>query len=172
LHASGEELGELTDLAAELVELATDSREAEPVSRFDLVSVTAAVVERVQRRTGRIIELSGVDSALVSGRAAMIDRAITNLVENAVKFSPADTPVDVIIGERSVQVRDGGPGIPEEDQERIFDRFYRSTITRSAPGSGLGLAIVKQTIDAHGGAVFATDNPGGGAIVGFELPVV
>ena len=74
------------------------------------------------------------------------------------------------VGRGRVEVRDHGPGIAPEDQPLVFERFYRSTSARTEPGSGLGLAIVKQIVDRHGGQAWATNQPGGGAVVGFELP--
>ena len=81
----------------------------------------------------------------------MIERAIANLVDNAVKYSPDDTPIDVAVDGSSVVVRDRGPGIDPADQPHVFDRFYRATTARTAPGSGLGLAITRQIVERHGG---------------------
>ena len=71
-----------------------------------------------------------------------------------------------------VEVSDRGPGIAEADLPRLFDRFYRADAARSLPGSGLGLAIVRDLAESHGGSVFATNRAGGGATIGFELPIV
>ena len=86
------------------------------------------------------------------------------MVDNAAKFSDAPTPVEVIVRPGFVQVKDHGPGIAPEDQEHIFDRFYRSADARSKPGSGLGLAIVDQIVRAHSGKVTGANAPGGGAV--------
>ena len=108
------------------------------------------------------------------GDPAGLERAIGNLLGNAVKFSPADQPIAVIVEADSVEVLDRGPGIPEDEIDRIFDRFYRSDSTRTMTGSGLGLAIVSEIAAAHGGDTFARNREGGGATVGFtvnpELP--
>ncbi len=77
--------------------------------------------------------------------------------------------IDVRVGDGVVTVSDAGPGIPADEKERVFDRFYRSTTTRDTPGSGLGLAIVKQIVEDHGGTVFVDDSPLGGASVGFRF---
>ena len=106
---------------------------------------------------------------VVTVRQHMIERAVSNLIDNAVKYSPDGAPVDVIVDGTRVEVRDHGNGIADADLARIFDRFYRATEARTAPGSGLGLAIVSQIVEGHGGRVFA-GNHGGGAAVGFELP--
>jgi two-component system sensor histidine kinase MprB len=170
------ETGELTTLLTELVELATDRSAGEPLDDVDLVVLTDGVVERARRRTGRDITVtaahgSAAEPALVTVRQHMIERALSNLVDNAVKYSPDGAPVEVVVGPRSVEVRDHGGGIADEDLPRIFDRFYRATAARTAPGSGLGLAIVSQIIEAHGGRVYAS-NHADGAVVGFELPAV
>ena len=93
-------------------------------------------------------------------------------MENAAKFSPADTPIDVVVDGGCVIVSDRGPGIDPADLPHVFDRFYRATAARSLPGSGLGLAIVRDVVEAHGGQVMAANRPGGGAQLGFRLPLV
>ena len=103
------------------------------------------------------------------GRPRMLERAIVNLVENAIKYSTPGTPVTVEVSQLAVTVIDQGPGIDPKDLPYIFDRFYRSDQARSAQGSGLGLAIVRQIVERHGGEVTATNTPSGGAAVGFRL---
>jgi two-component system sensor histidine kinase MprB len=164
------ELGELTDLVSELVELATDARVAEePVSQVELADLVEQVAERGRRRTGRTIVVMA-DDGTIEGRPAMLERAVTNLVDNAHKWSPLDAPIEVSVREGTVEVIDHGPGIDENDRTLVFDRFYRAEDARAMPGSGLGLAIVKQVVDLHGGRVWADETPGGGARVGFQLP--
>ena len=92
-----------------------------------------------------------------------LERAVANLLENAVKWSPADGRVDVELRDGELRVRDRGPGIDPEDLDRVFDRFYRAPAARSVPGSGLGLAIVRQVVEEHGGSVSAENAPDGGA---------
>ncbi len=168
------ETKELTSLVNELVELATDRRDDEPAQECDLGSLCEQAAARVRRRTGR--EISVVcDDSVVSCRAAAIDRAVLNLIDNAAKFS-ADTNVgstiEVEVSGGRVAVSDRGPGIPTDDLSHVFDRFYRSVSSRSLPGSGLGLAIVRDIIESHGGTVFAVPRDGGGSTVGFTLPLV
>jgi two-component system sensor histidine kinase MprB len=91
-------------------------------------------------------------------------------VDNAVKFSPDGTPVDVTIASGRVTIRDHGPGLADADVKRIFDRFYRSDAARQLPGSGLGLSIVHDVVTRCGGTVFAGNHPAGGAVIGFVLP--
>jgi two-component system sensor histidine kinase MprB len=109
---------------------------------------------------------------MVSGNEAMIERAVTNLLGNAHKFSPPGEPIDVVVRAGFVSVRDRGPGVPVADRERVFDRFYRADATRTLPGSGLGLAIVAQIVARHGGETWVTESEHGGADVGFRLPTV
>lgn len=164
------EVQELTNLSAELVELATSAqRSDEATTAVDLAEIATAVAVRAQHRSGRDVSVIVGSRAELVGRVHQLERAITNLVENALKFSPPDTPVIVTVDGRSVRVADRGPGIPPEDRALVFDRFYRSVTTRDAPGSGLGLAIVADIVTAHGGSVIVEDNPGGGAVVGFSL---
>jgi two-component system sensor histidine kinase MprB len=106
------------------------------------------------------------------GRPRDLARAISNLVDNAAKFSEAPLAIDVIVSPGTITVRDRGPGVAPEDQGHVFDRFYRSASDRSKPGSGLGLAIVDQTAKAHGGAVSVSNHPEGGAVFALVLPEV
>ncbi len=164
------ELSELGDLVTELVDLATDARRAEPVTPgLRLDEVAAAAVERARRRTGREISLRS-EPAPIDGRLAMLDRAVSNLVDNAVKWSPPGAPIEVAVAGGRVTVRDHGPGIDPADLPHVFDRFYRAAAARTTPGSGLGLAIVRNVAEAHGGRAWAEAAPGGGALVGFEIP--
>jgi two-component system, OmpR family, sensor histidine kinase MprB len=107
---------------------------------------------------------------VVSVRPTQFERALGNLLDNAAKWSPADTGIEVRIEGGELVVADRGPGMAADELPRIFDRFYRSPAARATPGSGLGLAIVKQAVEANGGRVFARNGPGGGAEIGFSLP--
>lgn len=170
LGAVRTDVDELTHLMTELVELATDRSSDEPVVTVDLADLAEAVAARARRRAGRTIEVVVDGEGTVMARAQMIERAIVNLVDNAVKYSPAPTPIEIHAGPTSVEVRDHGPGIAGEEQQLVFERFYRADASRSLPGSGLGLAIVQQIVERHGGRVWARPAPDGGACVGFELP--
>lgn len=159
---------ELTALVNELVELATDRRDAEPLQHVRLGDIASRVVDRVQRRTGREVLLNA-DNSAIEGQAAALERAVLNLVDNAAKFSD-DGPIEVTVENLTLTVRDHGPGIRDVDLPHVFDRFFRAVDQRSKPGSGLGLAIVKSVVDAHHGTVFARNADGGGAELGFTLP--
>jgi two-component system sensor histidine kinase MprB len=170
------ELEELSALVAELVALATEQRaDDEPITEIDLAALTEAVAERARRRTGRTVNVSA-SQTVIAGRPLGLERALTNLVDNAAKWGPPDEPIEVTVDSDDnvtrVTVRDHGPGIAAADRPLVFDRFYRATAARSMPGSGLGLSIVKQVVTSHGGRVFAEapSDGGPGAVVGFELP--
>jgi two-component system, OmpR family, sensor histidine kinase MprB len=156
------ELRELTDLVSELVELATDTHTEEAVEQIDLSELVDRVVTRQQRRTGRDIALETDQPAIIVGRVTLLERAITNLLDNALKFSPPDTAVEVEVRGADIEIRDRGAGIAPEDLPHVFDRFYRSTTARGVPGSGLGLAIVEQIAQLHRGTITIAPRPGGG----------
>ena len=166
------EVDELTELSQELSALATDQRASEATQEIDLLNVVTEVAERAMRRAHVPITLHATADTHVTARPSQLDRAISNLIDNAVKFNSGDAPIEVHIGARRVEVRDHGPGIPDADKPHIFERFYRATSTRSMPGSGLGLAIVAQFAEDHGATAYVLDNAGGGAIVGIQFPIV
>ncbi len=164
----GEEVGELTTLVGEIVDLGTDSRQADPPRPCDLAEVAAVVADRARRRHRRDVTVTG-NPVPLHGQPAMLERALSNLVDNAVKFSPAGTPVTIDVQPDRVSVRDHGPGIADQDRPHLFDRFYRASAARTLPGSGLGLAIVAQVAEEHGGTPFAGNDERGGAVVGFTF---
>ena len=99
------------------------------------------------------------------GEPERIQRAISNLVDNALKWSPDGGSVEIELAGGGLSVRDHGPGFAEADLPHVFERFYRADNARAMPGSGLGLAIVRQAAEAHGGQVQAANAPGGGALL-------
>lgn len=171
LAAAHAEVEELSTLVTEVVDLATDRYEEEPTSRVVLGEVVAAVAERLERRNGRRVRIADDGSAVV-GKTAALDRAITNIVTNADKWSPRGDPIEVTVSSGCVTVTDTGPGFEPEDIDHVFERFYRSTEARSTPGSGLGLSIVRQVVEDHDGEVFVRNRSDGrGAVVGFCVPL-
>lgn len=167
------EIRELTALVTELVDLASEqsAQEAdEPTAPVALRTIAAQVAERASRRGQRPVRVTGEGAAL-TGRPGALQRAVENLVDNALKWGPPGQPVDIVLSGGKLTVRDRGPGIPDRDLPYVFDRFHRAVEARSLPGSGLGLAIVKDVAERHGGQVHARNHPGGGAEVGFTLPV-
>jgi two-component system sensor histidine kinase MprB len=171
LEAATLELEELSALVTELVDLAIERRpEDRDLEDIDLGTLTQGVVERAERRYSRTFELDVDDPAVVRGAASLLERAVSNLLDNASKFSPRDSPIEVDVHGAEITVRDHGPGIPEDERSRVFDRFYRADGARTMPGSGLGLAIVRQVVAEHGGTVDIEETPGGGTMVRVDLP--
>jgi two-component system, OmpR family, sensor histidine kinase MprB len=169
LHDVVEQLGEMTNLISELIELARGQQqqlETEDV-RLDLVATEA--VERARRNRPGVFFKTDVDETTVRGVPATIERAVANLLDNAAKWSPPNGMVEVVVRDGRVVVRDHGPGIDEEDLPYVFDRFYRARKARGLPGSGLGLAIVRQVAEAHGGRVVAERAEGGGTRMTLQL---
>ena len=163
------EVDELAALTGELSSLASDQRLVEQLQIVNLGEAVEEVVERARRRSGRIINLERKSPASIRVRPSQLDRAISNLIDNALKFCPTSQPVDVFVSNNRIEVCDHGPGISDADKPHIFDRFYRAVATRALPGSGLGLAIVKQFADDHDAVVNAVDTPGGGATISIEF---
>ena len=162
------EIEELGDLFDEVMLLATDDvARAEPATEVDLAEIVTEAVERFRRRSERSVNLT-VEQTMMTGNPTLLDRAVTNLLGNAHKFSPPGKPIDVTLADRWVTVRDHGPGIAPAELDRVFDRFYRADDARAQPGSGLGLAIVRQIAEQHGGHVKAGNAADGGAEVGFS----
>jgi two-component system sensor histidine kinase MprB len=164
-----EQLGEMTTLIAELIELARGEQQwAEPEEvRLDLVAADA--VERARRDRPAVSFVTSIEESVVHGIPSNIERAVANLLDNAAKWSPPNGEVEVAVRDGRVSVRDHGPGIDEEDLPHVFDRFYRAPSARGMPGSGLGLAIVRQVAEAHGGAVVAERAEGGGTRITLQL---
>lgn len=160
---------ELAAMAGALVELARDSDTPtrRELVRLDLVAENAA--GRARHTHGATVEVR-LSPCVVQGDADQIERAIGNLLDNAVKWSPPEGTVTLTVADGEVVVADEGPGIAEVDLPFVFDRFYRSATARGKPGSGLGLAIVRQAAEAHGGTV-SIGNSTRGAVARLRLPV-
>ncbi|MFJ7331667.1 ATP-binding protein [Streptomyces sp. NPDC101116] len=172
----GQEARELTDLVNELVDLAAGQSDTEPPQRVDVADIAEEVAGAARRRSGRQILLRTSGDTTTDGRPGMLTRALSNLVENAVKFDRGGrAPVEIVVsgparpGRIRIEVLDRGPGIDDRDLTRVFDRFYRAADARSLPGSGLGLSIVREVALAHGGAPFAFRREGGGTVTGFTV---
>ena len=135
----------------------------------DLVALTRD--DHLQRQPEKLH--TTLEPVPILGDAPTLERAITNLLDNAVKFSPSDGEIWVELTSAGVlTIVDSGPGVADEDLPHIFDRFYRSDRARNTPGTGLGLAIVTHTVEAHGGPVRAGNQPGAGAKFTMRLPVL
>ena len=164
-----DELESMTALVGELVELARGEEfDIEPCE-FRLDEVVSEAVGRAARRAPDLSFRTRLEPSVVTGVPERVERAVANLLDNARKWSPAGSTVDVTVHDGLVEVRDRGPGIAAEDLPLVFNRFYRSAKARGMPGAGLGLAIVKQIADAHGGRVMVDAAPGGGAVLRLQL---
>lgn len=165
------EIKDLSLLVEEIVELATaKSRKEEEFAEIDLSEIALDVVEKFQRRSGRNIQLTSSGNSIRYVQGSGIDRAVSNLIDNAIKFSPENSTVIVSVVDGRLSVRDFGLGIDDKDGPHLFDRFFRSVEARDLPGSGLGLSIVQEIIKAHGGEVFVEKPKDGvGTIVGFSI---
>jgi two-component system, OmpR family, sensor histidine kinase MprB len=157
------QIEELTNLIGDLTELAREQPAQVLLERVDLVDVLERAVQRVRRRASSLDFDLRADPWWVTGEAAALERAVTNLLDNAAKWSPPQGVVTVTLSDGKVTVTDQGAGIAEEDLPHVFDRFYRSPDARPLPGSGLGLSIVRQVAERHGGLVRVGHAPGGGA---------
>ena len=164
------QIEELTTLIGDLTELARDEPIPAQLEPVELADVVQQALDRVRRRaTGVQFDVS-LQPWQVTGEPASLERAVTNLLDNAVKWSPPGGVVTVALREGTVYVADQGQGITEEDLPHVFERFYRSPDSRTMPGSGLGLSIVRAIAERHGGAVCAGNAEGGGAALWFWLP--
>jgi two-component system, OmpR family, sensor histidine kinase MprB len=164
-----EQLGEMTTLISELIELARVGQPPTEPEEVRLDLVTAGAVERTGRDRPGVTFETDLQESVVQGDPAAIDRAVGNLLDNAAKWSPAAGKVEVSVRGGQITVRDHGPGIDEEDLPFVFDRFYRAAAARGMPGSGLGLAIVRQVAESHGGTVTAERAEDGGTRIRLVL---
>jgi two-component system sensor histidine kinase MprB len=169
------ELDELTSLVGDVVELARGRDRVGAADEVRLDEIVAEALTRARRRAPGLSFDVALEPALVRGDGERMARAVTNLLDNAGKWSPRGGTVEVSLVDGVVTVRDHGPGFESEDLPFVFDRFHRARAARAKPGSGLGLAIVRQAAEAHGGFAEASNAPDGGAVlrVGFgaAMPV-
>lgn len=165
---------ELTTLIGDLTELARGEQQATVPTRFRLDQLVDDLVN-VASTYGRTrnVELDlTAEPCWVFAHTDRVGRAVGNLINNAIKWSPGEGIVSISVSEGTVIVEDQGPGIADEDLPKVFDRFYRAPSARAMPGSGLGLAIVAQVATEEGGSVRAERASSGGARLTFELPTV
>jgi two-component system sensor histidine kinase MprB len=164
------QIEELTTLIGDLVELARDEPMSPVVATVELHEVLEAAVARVRRRAPGLTFPLEVEPWYVEGEAGAIERALTNLLDNAAKWSPSSGRVTVSLAGGVVTIDDEGSGIDEADLPYVFERFYRASESRAMPGSGLGLAIVAQVAERHSGSIVAGRSPSGGTRMTFALP--
>jgi two-component system sensor histidine kinase MprB len=166
------QLHELTGLVGDLVELARERAPESELEDLDLAALVTGCVARARSRApGLHFELQATPATVRADRARL-ERAVTNLLDNAAKWSPPGATVRVTVARGELVVRDQGLGIPEPDRAHVFDRFYRAAESRGLPGSGLGLAIVRQVAEMHGGTAWAAPAAGRGAELHLRLPAL
>jgi two-component system sensor histidine kinase MprB len=156
-------------LITDVIELARGDEPLSGVEEVQLDALVAEAVHRASRRRPQATFKAQLDPTVVEGLPDRLGRAVDNLLDNAVKYSPAGAVVEIGLHDGALTVRDHGPGIPAADRPHVFDRFYRGSGARGRPGSGLGLAIVRQVAETHGGAIAVDAAPGGGTVFTLRL---
>jgi two-component system sensor histidine kinase MprB len=168
------ELTELSALVGAVVELAQE--DASPDGEFLEIHLDELVTEAVDRARRHAPELTirliTLEPTLVRGQEYPIERALTNILDNACKWSPPGGSVEVTLANSEVTGRDHGPGIDPVDLPHVFDRFYRAPAARPLPGSGLGLSIVRRVMDLHDGSVSIESTQGDGTLVRLAFPII
>ena len=161
VRAAREQAGELGQLITDLLDLARYHESAPHRETVRLDVLTDQAVHRLRQRVPHAVIDAELRPCLVHVDPAAVDHAVSNLVDNAIKWSPPDTAVRVVVENGRVSVSDHGPGIAHEDLPHIFERFYRAPDARGMPGAGLGLAIVGSVAQANQGTVEVRTGPGG-----------
>jgi two-component system, OmpR family, sensor histidine kinase MprB len=166
-----QELEEMSALVGDVVELARAPGE-DAVERRDVAlgELTGDAIERARRRARGMRFEQRLGDSVVHADAERLGRAISNMLDNASKWSPEGGTIEVEVDHGRVTVRDHGPGFPPGDLDKVFDRFWRADEARGKPGSGLGLAIVQRVAEEHGGTAVASNADHGGAVVSLQLP--
>ena len=165
------EIKELSLLVDEIVNLATSTGyRSENFVTEDLSVITQQVANKFSRRSGRTIDVTSSGDSMRDMQSSAIERAISNLIDNAIKFSPEGANILITVENGTLCVRDFGIGVREEDRDQLFERFFRSVDSRNLPGSGIGLSIVEEIVLRHNGQVFVkAPEDGLGTEVGFTL---
>ncbi len=172
----GRLLEDLSSQVAELAHLVDDLAalaESDPGRPFTQVRLDACAERAVRRARNRSLDHRiqvELEPWTVSADAGALERAVVNLLDNALKFSPAGTDVEVSLSDGTLVVADRGRGLVDGEGQRAFERFWRSPGARSLPGSGLGLSIVEDITHQHGGWVTLAPRPGGGAVATLHIP--
>jgi two-component system sensor histidine kinase MprB len=165
------QLGELNDMIGDLVHVARDDTSL-TLAPLDVREVVEGALEKVRRRAQGMTFDVELDPLFVVANAESLGRAVTNLLDNAVKWSPPGGSIRVRLQGNRLRVADAGPGIPDEDLPFVFDRFFRGESARKTKGTGLGLAIVAKAVEEMGGTVSAGRSAEGGAEFTLQLPGV
>lgn len=165
-----EQIEELTLLMNDLIELARGEQPSSGAEDVRLDLLVEEGIERARRHSPGTPFRVELDAVVLAGEPVRLGRAINNLIDNAVNYSPNGSPVEIALHGTELTVRDRGQGISGEDLPHVFDRFYRGAEARGRSGSGLGLAIVRQVAEQHRGRVSAERAEGGGTLMRLRLP--
>ncbi|MEV2247638.1 HAMP domain-containing sensor histidine kinase [Streptomyces sp. NPDC049970] len=165
------QMTELAALIGDLQELSRpDAAEPGPLQVVALHDVTREALRRARLRGPELTITAELAPWYVRAEPAALERAVVNVLDNAVKFSPPGGTIEVALHRGELTVRDHGPGIPAGDLPHVFDRFWRSPSARQLPGSGLGLSIVARTVQQAGGEIDLRPAEGGGTTAVIRLP--
>ncbi|WP_327403039.1 HAMP domain-containing histidine kinase [Streptomyces sp. NBC_01288] len=165
------QMTELASLIGDLQELSrSEGQRGERVQVVSLQDTVESALRRARLRGPELTITADVQSWYVQSEPSALERAIVNILDNAVKFSPEGGTIEVQLTHGVLTVRDHGPGIPADELPHVFDRFWRSPSARALPGSGLGLSIVARTVQQAGGEVTLAHAPGGGTVATVRMP--
>jgi two-component system sensor histidine kinase MprB len=165
LGAAVRGIDELSTLISDLIQAARNGKSVDARTALALDELVATAIERAQHRAPGLRFESRLEPYTLTAASTRVERAVDNVLDNAIKWSPTGGTIEIALAGGLVSVRDRGPGIDVADLPHVFDRFYRAAAARGLPGSGLGLAIVKQTVDDHDGSARITNAAGGGTVV-------
>ena len=167
------QIEELTELMSDVIELARGDAPAHPTRSVRLDELVSESVERARRHAHGVQLRLQSEPSVVEGVPERLARAVNNLLDNAIKFSPAGGEVEVTVRDGEVAIRDHGPGIPEEDLGHVFDRFYRvhNPAFAKVEGLGLGLYIAHEIVVQHDGRIWLESKPGKGTRFYLSLPL-
>lgn len=165
------QMTELASLIGDLQELARpDAADPGPLQVIALHDIVRTALDRARLRGPELTITAELAPWYVRAEPAALERAVVNVLDNAVKFSPHGGTIDVVLHRGELTVRDRGPGIPADELPHVFERFWRSPSARQLPGSGLGLSIVARTVQQAGGGIDLRPAPGGGTEAVIRLP--
>jgi two-component system sensor histidine kinase KdpD len=174
-----EEAGDMGRLVANLLEMTRLESGAARLKRelSSIAGVVAAALADLSQQLAHhhVTTRFPADLPPVPLDAALMEHVFVNLLENAAKYTPPGTPIEISAAasnqEMTVEVADRGPGITPGDEEKVFEKFYRGDVVGSASGAGLGLTICRAVVEAHGGKIWVENRTGGGAAFRFTLPL-
>jgi two-component system sensor histidine kinase MprB len=165
------QLMEFSSLVSDLIGLTREDRPYVDLTEVDLTAVLEEAVDRVSMQAPGLRWDVDLDPVVLQGDADLLLRAFTNVLDNAVKYSPAGGTISVTLKDGVVRIADEGRGVTEEERPFVFDRFFRSEASRATPGTGLGLSITESVVRQHGGSVAVTDAASGGAQFVLTFPM-